>query len=238
MAERICECCGAQLEKEVTEEPDERDKQDGVLGLESYVCYTQDCELKGRLQPEQDGASAVAWNRDGNAQVFQRGATSQNEGNLPTTIARLSEHLPERFQVTELTGGGNVEAGVDLVVACGVCSAQTEAQVVRSVSPKLAKAARGNAAAWTSETPEKTISRLAETIRKKTLRYAAHDIATRLLVIDATVDTFWTAAVNKALVRTLVEQTPWLGIVLTGPSTLIWAKGTGPRCTCPPENPP
>jgi hypothetical protein len=224
----LCLFCKAPLQLLVEEENDE---EEPALDERrpTYECIATDCVMKGRIQPQEKTSSTVSWNSDGNTQGFQCGVTPTNENNVPTTVARLLETL-SGYEVMRLENESSKETGADILITCRGCRTTTEGQVVTTVLPQMAIETRKTGYAISSEAASETLGRLLDTIRKKTARYAPDDMASRLLVIDATVDTFWMAIFNRSAVA---EETPWHGVVLVSPALLIWAKGMGPRCNCP-----
>lgn len=111
-------------------------------------CTDASCALFGMTQPEHVGQSVVEFGSDGTVTTIQRGATLQNEANVPSIAARLELHLPRGLRVESATGP---EVGTDLRVVCEVCGHKTELQIVRSMDPDLARRAAGpDGAAWTT----------------------------------------------------------------------------------------
>src|SRR5688572_2406253 len=111
--QRACLKCGAQLEKEVTEEPDPEDGEPDPDARGSDVCRTVGCALKGRIQPQGSGST---YGLD-TGETLQVGAVPVNERNLPRAMACLQHHF-SGFDVTKVDGP---ESGADIVLNCRGC---------------------------------------------------------------------------------------------------------------------
>jgi hypothetical protein len=222
-----CSSCRKPLEQEIMEEPSPESRA-------SHICQDRGCDLYYVTQPQEPGSSLVTWSNDGFIITYLRGPTSLNEQNVPGIVECLRKHLPPRFQVEVVETSGGRETGADVAVRCIGCQLTTEGQVVRAISEELARRASGpEGVAWARESPEELFARAQRRVEKKTSRYAPVDVRSRLLIIDAGVELFWTTLFgNEPVVKAIAASTPWHGVVLAAPSRLIWAKGHLPICQC------
>ena len=188
--------------------------------LHGFLCHNRDCDLKGLTQRQDDGET-VGFGSDGTVTRLQRGKTSVNEGNLDVVRIRLKRHIPSRYDVRVLDEG-EPEEGIDLVAQCVDCCSKHEMQVVRSISQHIAKhtSRYPNEASEQGNTSE-LFKPAWDNIAKKTKRYPLQLRATRILVIDADVTTFWTAMANQDRLEEYTDGLGWSKVIFIGPTSII-----------------
>ena len=166
--------------------------------------------------------------------VIRKGKFTVNEGNLKFVIERLKKHLTADKKIE--TTKGDKETGSDLTFFCSNCSRKRDIQVTRILDSEYAKRANNNDVVWKTYEPLELLKLIDTAIEKKTHRYTPESIKKMCLVLDPTVDVFWSVIFKMDLVklREYFSDQPWFSIVFVSPSNVINLSGEdiGEWCQC------
>lgn len=226
MKKQICNSCGNDMPFFRSEEGSETD---GI----SY-CTNGECELFEMQQPIFDGQSIVSFDLNGGITVIRKGNFSVNEENLERVGKRLKKHFNSDKTIEATTGSH--ETGADLVVSCSCCSTKRDIQVTRILDSEYAKSASNKDVVWKTYETMEVLRLIKASIEKKTRRYSPEMVEKMSLVLEPTVDVFWSVIfkMNQKKLREYFSEQPWFSIVLVGYENLIIISGAELRewCQC------
>ena len=217
MNNQVCNSCGSVMPFFRSEEGSETD---GI----SY-CTNDECELAEMQQPRFDRQSIVSFHRSGGITVMRKGRFTVNEGNLKSVIERLKKHLTDGKKI-EATKGSK-ETGSDLTLFCSDCSRKRDIQVTRILDSEYAKSASNKDVVWKTYETMELLSLINTSIEKKTHRYPPESLKKMCLVLEPTVDVFWSVILKMDLVklREYFSDQLWFSIVLVSPNHVITVSG-------------
>ncbi|WP_199611595.1 hypothetical protein [Flocculibacter collagenilyticus] len=217
MKKQICNSCDNEM-------PFFRSEDGGETDGISY-CTNIECELYDMQQPKFDGQSIVSFAQNGGIKTIRKGRFSVNEENLGVVSERLNKHfnLDKKIEVTS----GDNETGADLVFSCSSCFGTRDIQVTRILDSEYARSASNNDVVWKTYETEEALNLIASSIEKKTRRYAPEIVKKMCLVLEPTVDTFWTVIykTNLKKLKGHFSGQPWFSIVLVSPNNVILLSG-------------
>lgn len=209
--------------------------EEGTATEGIHYCVNRDCELWEMQQPQTAGHSIAAFGNDGSITVIRKGGFSQNEENLMGVRNMLVKHLPETIEICKTVS--DREMGADLVLSCSICEIKREIQVTRVLDSGYARTSGRSDVAWKKYSALQILENLLESISKKSARYSAFDIANMILILDPTVDVFWSVILrmNLTKLRDHLAENDWFSIVMLSPEHVIRLGGSDLRgwCNCP-----
>ena len=199
---------------------EEGSETDGI----SY-CTNDECELAEMQQPRSDGHSIASFDRNGGITVIRKGRFSVNEENLGRVSERLKKHLNFDKEIEATTG--NNETGADLIVSCSHCLGTRDIQVTRILDSEYARSASNKDVVWKKYETMEVLRLINASIEKKTNRYSPEIVEKMCLVLEPTVDVFWSVIFKMDLekFREYFSGQPWFSIVLVSPENVILISG-------------
>lgn len=224
MNELHCHKCGAEMPFFPS---DENSVTDGI-----NYCIERSCELFEMQQPQETGESFSCFGSDGSVTVIRKGPFSTNEGNLDIIRNYLNKHLPAESTASVLTN--KVESGADLTVKCNACNSTFDIQVTRVLDSAYAMSSRQSDVTWKKYTALEIAERLEGSIKAKSVHYSPTDTASMVLVLDPTVDVFWSVflCMDMDKLRDYLSGSGWLSVIMISPTQVVRLAGSGIDSWC------